>query len=116
MKYASTTKNTLRTNPELHQEGVAITSLLSHIAKQVGGRKQLAFLLRVSESLIDQQISGVKDDPMMRCKKMMRALVQNGRPDFALAVAEDVASEINAVVFTAEQFRALGVLARTITK
>jgi len=44
-------------------------------------------------------LQGIKDT-----KKYMRALVQNGRPDFVLAVAEDVASEINAVVFTAEQF------------
>ncbi len=115
MKYAGKTLKTPPTNPELHQEGVAVTSLLSHIAKQVGGRKQLAYILRVSESLIDQQISGVKDDPMMRCKKMMRALVASGRPDFALAVAEDVASEINAVVFTADQLRALRALARSIT-
>lgn len=115
MKYARKTLKTPSPNPALHQDGIVAPSLLSHIAKQVGGRKQLAYILRVSESLIDQQISGVKDDPMMRCKKMMRALVACGRPDFALAVAEDVASEINAVVFTAEQLRALRALARSVT-
>jgi DNA-binding transcriptional regulator YdaS (Cro superfamily) len=89
-------------------------SLLSHIAKQVGGRKQLCYLLRISKSLLDQQIAGVKDDPMMRCKKMMRALVVSGRPDFALAVAEDVASEIGAVVFTKEDFLKLRQLAKAV--
>lgn len=103
-------------HPELHQDGVGATSFLSHVAKQVGGRKQLAYLLRVSESLIDQRISGVKDDPMVQCKKMMLALVAHGRPDLAQAIAEDVASAIKAVVFTAENFKALGVLARTIGK
>lgn len=116
MKYARAKIKTPPTHPELHQHGVVDGNFLSHVAKQVGGRKQLAYILRVSESLIDQRISGAKADPMRQCKKMMRALVEHGRPDFAFAIVEDVASEIKAVVFTAEQFRALGVLARTITK
>jgi hypothetical protein len=42
---------------------------------------------------------------------MMRALIAMNRPDFALAVAEEVADELGAVVFTREKFEQLQRLA-----
>ncbi len=79
------------------------TSLFHHISTVVGGRKELADIIERTKSLIDQQITGVKKDPIEQCRFIIRRLVATGY--------KEVADELKAVVFTEEEVTQLRNLA-----
>lgn len=96
-----------------HQPGTLAvsTSLFHHISTVVGGRKELADITGRTKSLIDQQITGVKNDPMAQCRKIIRGLIAHGYKEMAELVAQEVANELKAVVFTEENIAQLTLLA-----
>ncbi len=101
-----------------HQDGALAPtkpSILAHIAKVVG-RKVLAHELGISDSLLDQMLTGQKNDPVVRIKRLVRVAVKFCGEEPALEIAQDLIAEVGGRVLSATQVHALIVLAKVITK
>lgn len=101
---------------EDHLDGVLAPtkpSLLAHLGKFVG-RKALAYELGVSDSLLDQMITGQKNDPVIRIQRLIRVAVKFCGAEPALEIAQDLITEVSGKVLTAEQVAALMVLAKVL--
>jgi transcriptional regulator with XRE-family HTH domain len=116
MKYAPKTikpppvtpQSTPPDNPALHHDGVVFErpSFLAHISKAIG-RKELCFELRISKSLLDQWMSGEKQDPIERTRKIMQIAMKYYGVDLALAIVQELARDLGAVAINAEQMKTI---------
>ena len=78
-----------------HLDGVVIErpSILCHIAKVVG-RKQLAKELGISKSMLDQMLSGEKNDIEWRVQRLVEVAVKACGPEIVLMIVEDLIGAI----------------------
>jgi len=90
-------------------------SILAHVSKVIG-RKALAYELGISDSLLDQMLTGQKNDPVIRIKRLVKVAVKFCGPEPALEIAQDLVAEVNGQVLSETQFHALRVLAQVLTK
>jgi len=79
---------------------------LSGIAK-IAGRKQLAYDLRISKSLLDQMLSGEKLDPIVRARRIVMAAVKYLGEAAALNIGRQLMRDLDAAVITSEQLRVI---------
>jgi hypothetical protein len=100
-KIKNTTQHTLSVPPVhlvANSEGVPIKpSILAHIAKVVG-RKQLAYELGISKTLLDQMLSGEKHDLEWRVRRLVQVAVKHCGPEITLMIIQDLIGEIAGAV------------------
>jgi transcriptional regulator with XRE-family HTH domain len=88
-----------------------------HLCKSAEiSRKQVAYKLRVSKTLVDQWMSGEKHDPLSRAREVCAMFARQGRHDLVThALAFIAGAEFGGTVLSESQTEALRQLSKAVT-
>lgn len=90
MKDATAKRKPLPSTPSAHHDGGPAENVALYfrlICKRAGiERKQLAYLMRVSDTTVDRWMSGERSDPLERAREFCSKLLQLKRPDLIVEI------------------------------
>ena len=78
--------------------------------------KEIQYDLRVSATLVDLWKSGERTDPFTRAREAVESFRNKGRADLIPSILIFIAGGFDGAVLSAEQFEALKVLTKVVTK